>query len=57
MVDEVTAMYESDPNYKDIKSIAEMPAEEKQLLKDIYQVDYDLPGTQLLQKKLLYGKL
>ena len=28
-----------------IKSIAEMPAEEKQLLKDIYQVDYDLPGN------------
>ena len=45
LVDEVTAMYESDPNYKGIKSIAEMPAEEKQLLKDIYQVDYDLPGN------------
>ena len=38
-------MYESNPNNKGIKSIAEMPAEEKQLLKDIYQVDYDLPGN------------
>ncbi len=45
LVDEVAAMYESDPNYKGIKSIAEIPAEEKQLLKDIYQVDYDLPGN------------
>ena len=39
LVDEVTAMYESDPNYKGIKSIAEMPAEEKQLLKDLINHD------------------
>jgi integrase len=45
LVDEVTAMYESNPNYKGIKSIAEIPAKEKQLLKDIYQVDYDLLGN------------
>ena len=44
-------MYESDPNYKGIKSIAEIPAEEKQLLKDIYQVDYDLPGNPTTPKE------
>ena len=39
LVDEVTAMYESDRNYKGIKFIAEMPAEEKQLLKDLINHD------------------
>ena len=45
LVDEVTAMYESNPNNKGIKSIAEIPAEEKQLLKDVHQVDYDKLGN------------
>jgi|TARA_B100001248_G_scaffold84797_1_gene61839 hypothetical protein len=45
LVDEVKAMYESNPNNKGIKSIAEIPAEEKQLLKDIHQVDYDKLGN------------
>ena len=45
LVDEVTAMYESNPNYKGIKSIAEIPAKEKELLKDIHQVDYDNLGN------------
>ena len=45
LVDEVTAMYESNPNYKDIKSIADIPTEEKQLLRDIHQVDYDNIGN------------
>ena len=45
LVDEVTAMYESNPNKKGIKSIAEIPAEEKQLLKDVHQVDYDKLGN------------
>ena len=45
LVNEVTAMYESDPNFKGIKSIAEIPSEEKELLKDVYKVDYDLPGN------------
>ena len=43
-VDEVTAMYGSNPNNKGIKSITEIPAEEKQLLKDIHQVDNDKLG-------------
>ena len=38
-------MYESNPNDKSIKSIAVIPAEEKQLLKDIHQVDYDKFGN------------
>ena len=41
LVDEVTAMYESNTNYKGIKSIADIQIEEKQLLRDIHQVDYD----------------
>ena len=45
LVDEVTAMYESNPNYKGIKSIADIPTEEKQLLRDIHQVDYDSIGN------------
>ena len=45
LVDEVTAMYESNPNYKGIKSIADIPTEEKQLLRDIHQVDYDNIGN------------
>ena len=45
LVDEVTAMYESNPNYKGTKSIADMPTEEKQLLRDIHQVDYDSKGN------------
>ena len=45
LVDEVSAMYESDPNYKGIKSIAEIPAEEKELIKDVYLVDYDELGN------------
>ena len=57
LVDEVTAMYESDPNYKGIKSIAEMPAEENNYLKIFIRLITTYPGTQLLQKKLLYGKL
>ena len=56
LVDEVTAMYESDPNYKGIKSIAEMPAEEKQLLKDVYQVDYNLPGNLTAPEEAAVGK-
>ena len=47
----------SNPNNKGIKSIAEIPAEEKQLLTDVNQVDYDKLGNPLLQKKQLYGKL
>ena len=45
LVDEVTAMYESNPNNKGIKSTAEIPADEKQLLKDVHQVDYDKLGN------------
>ena len=45
LVDKVTAIYESNPNYKGIKSISEIPAEEKQLLKDVHQVDYDNLGN------------
>ena len=33
LVDEVTEMYESNPNYKDIKSIADIPTEEKPIIK------------------------
>ena len=56
MVDEVTAMYESDPNYKGIKSIAEIPAEEKQLLKDIHQVDYDKLGSPITTEEAALWK-
>ena len=45
LVDEVTAMYESNTNNKGIKSIAEIATEEKQLLKDVHQVDYDKLGN------------
>ena len=45
LVDKVTAMYESNPNYKGIKSIADIPTEEKQLLRDVHQVDYDNLGN------------
>ena len=38
-------MYESDPSYKSIKSIAEKPAPEKELIKDVHKVDYDLLGN------------
>ena len=31
LVEEVTAMYENDPNYKGLKSIAEIPAKEKEI--------------------------
>ena len=45
LVDEVTAMYESNPKYKGIKSIADKPTKEKQLLRDVHQVDYDNLGN------------
>ena len=38
-------MYESDPSYKGIKSIAEIPVPEKELLKDVHKLDYDLLGN------------
>ena len=38
-------MYESDPNFKGFKSIAEIPSEEKQLLKGVHQFDYDKLGN------------
>ena len=45
LVEEVTAMYENDPNFKGIKSIAELPAREKEMIRDAHQVDYDLLGN------------
>ena len=48
LVREVTAMYESNTNYKGNKSIADIQTKEKQLLRDIHQVDYgnlDNPTT------------
>ena len=50
LVEEVTAMYENDPNYKGLESIAEIPAKEKELLKDIHQVDYDNIGNPTTQE-------
>ena len=45
LVEEVTAMYESHPDFKGIKSLAEIPNQEKQLLKDAHQIDYDNLGN------------
>ena len=45
LVEEVTAMYENDPNYKGIKSIAEIPAKEKEMLRNAHVIDYDLAGN------------
>ncbi len=44
-------MYENDPNYKGIKSIAEIPAKEKEMLRDVHQVDYDLLGNPTTPKE------
>ena len=45
LVEEVTAMYESHPDFKGIKSLAEIPNQEKQLLKDAHQIGYDNLGN------------
>ena len=45
LVEEVTAMYESNPNFKGIKSIAEIPAKEKEMIRDIHQIDFDELGN------------
>ena len=45
LVEEVTAMYENDPNYKGLKSIAEIPAKEKEMLRNAHVIDYDLAGN------------
>tara|TARA_B100000886_G_scaffold307700_1_gene240913 strand:- start:144 stop:317 length:174 start_codon:yes stop_codon:yes gene_type:complete len=57
LVDEVTAMYESNPNNKGIKSIAEIPAEKNNYLKIFIRLIMTNWRTQPLQKKLHYGKL
>ena len=57
LVDEVAAMYESNPNNKGIKSIAEIPAEKNNYLKIFIRLIMTNWRTQPLQKKLHYGKL
>ena len=51
-------MYENDPNYKGIKSIAEIPTKEKEMLGDVHQIDYDLLGNPTtLQEAALWQAL
>ena len=45
LVEEVTAMYESDPNFKNIKSLAEIPDSEKQDLRSANPLDLDEKGN------------
>ena len=44
-VEEVTAMYESDPNFKNIKSLAEIPDSDKQDLRSANPIDLDEKGN------------
>ena len=38
LVEEVTAMYESNPNFKGIKSIAEIPEKEKEMILSLIHI-------------------
>ena len=38
-------MYESDKNFKGMKSLAEIPEKEKEIIKDAYPVDLDNLGN------------
>ena len=44
-VEEVTAMHESDPNFKNIKSLAEIPDSDKQDLRSANPIDLDEKGN------------
>jgi hypothetical protein len=45
LVEEVTTMYESDKNFKGIKSLAEIPKPEKEKIKAAYPIDLDNLGN------------
>ena len=45
LVEEVTTMYESDPNFKGIKSLAEIPESDKQKIKGAHPIDLDILGN------------
>ena len=45
LVEEVTTMYESDPNFKGIKSLAEIPESDKEKIKGAHPIDLDILGN------------
>ena len=45
LVEEVTTMYESDKNFKGIKSLAEIPEKEKDIIKAAHPIDLDSLGN------------
>ena len=45
LFEEVTTMYESDPNFKGIKSLAEIPESDKQKIKGAHPIDLDILGN------------
>ena len=45
LVEEVTTMYESDPNFKGIKSLAEIPESDKKKIKGAHPIDLDILGN------------
>ena len=45
MVKEVTAIYENDPNFKGLKSIADIPYSDKEDIRSVYPFDMDKTGN------------
>jgi len=45
LVEEVTTMYESDPSFKGIKSLAEIPETDKEIIRAAYPIDLDALGN------------